>query len=1061
MSFIKTATIVGNLLKTFVFMVLFLPTYCCFAATSINPATLKAIRVVMDDNYPPYVFKGDQGELKGIIVDQWRLWEKKTGTTVELTGMDWAEAQRRMQAGEFDVIDTIFRNEKREAIYDFTKPYAQLDVPLFFHEDISGIRGPEDLKGFLVAVKAGDNSIDVLKKHGVTNIAEYPSYEKLIEAARDGKAKVFTVDRPPALYYLNKMGIQNHFHETKPLYHGEFHRAVPKGQTVLLSYVEDGFAAISKQDYKAVNLRWMGSDITSIHYFRYALYGACVIAFLLLLLIFWLRTLRRAVAEKTAELAKSEDLFKLFMKHSPVYVFIKEVTPTGSRVLQASKNFEEMVGVAGSKMIGKMMSELFPAEFAAKIDADDRNVVAMGEVLKIDEELNGRSYTTIKFPLVQDDKTLLAGYTIDITERKQMEEALRESKARFKAFYDLGLVGLTITSPEKGWLNINECLCNMLGYTEAELHKMTWEQLTHPDDIAADVVQFERMLSGEIDGYELEKRFLTSSGGSFFAKLVVRCVRKPDQSVDFVVAMVQDISERKQFEYELRDADWKFRALFNNGPIGVAYHSMIYDDTGKAVDYFFIDANDNYIALTGVDPRGKTVTKAFPGIENDSFDWIGTFGKVARTGETIRFEQYLQANDRWYDVVGYQYKPDHFVASFVEITDSKHAEEQRLNLEKQLLHAQKLESLGVLAGGIAHDFNNLLMAIMGNADLALMRLNPESPAVDNLKRIEQASARAADLAKQMLAYSGKGKFVVEALDISRLVEEMLHMLEVSISKKSILRFNLTSPIPLVEADATQLRQIIMNLVINASEAIGDKSGVIAITTGCMDCDRGYLRDVWLDENLTDGLYVYLEIADTGCGMDKETLSKLFDPFFTTKFTGRGLGMAAVLGIVRGHKGAIKVYSEQEKGTTFKVLLPASGRPAELFNGAAHADDWQGSGTVLLVDDEETVRGIGTEMLKELGFTVITADDGIEAVTAFKQHPDIVLVILDLTMPHMDGEQCFRELRHLNPDVKVIMSSGFSEFEVTQKFAGKGLAGFIQKPYNLSGLKNAVRGTAVE
>jgi CheY-like chemotaxis protein len=249
----------------------------------------------------------------------------------------------------------------------------------------------------------------------------------------------------------------------------------------------------------------------------------------------------------------------------------------------------------------------------------------------------------------------------------------------------------------------------------------------------------------------------------------------------------------------------------------------------------------------------------------------------------------------------------------------------------------------------------------------------------------------------------------------------------------------------------------MNLVINASEAIGDRSGFIAITTGCMDCTRDYLKNVWLDENLTDGLYVYMEIADTGCGMDKETMSKLFDPFFTTKFTGRGLGMAAVLGIVRGHKGAIKVYSEADKGTSFKLLLPVSGRPSDLFNHDSHTDGWLGSGTVLLVDDEETVRGIGVEMLKELGFKTVTATDGQEALEIFRSTPDISVVILDLTMPHMDGEQCFRELRQLKPDVKVIMSSGYNEQEVTQRFIGKGLAGFIQKPYRLSTLKETIRG----
>jgi PAS domain S-box-containing protein len=390
------------------------------------------------------------------------------------------------------------------------------------------------------------------------------------------------------------------------------------------------------------------------------------------------------------------------------------------------------------------------------------------------------------------------------------------------------------------------------------------------------------------------------------------------------------------------------------------------------------------------------------------------------------------------------------------ISERKHAEEERLKLEQQILHAQKLESLGVLAGGIAHDFNNILMAIIGNAELALMKINKESPATDNLHRIEQAAARAADLAKQMLAYSGKGKFIIESINLNILLEEMLHMLEVSISKKAVLRLNLHQHLPVVEGDITQIRQIVMNLVINASEAIGDKSGVIAISTGCMNCDRSYLKDVWLDENLSDGLYVYLEIADSGCGMDKETMAKLFDPFFTTKFTGRGLGMAAVLGIVRGHRGAIKVYSEPNRGTTFKILLPASGRPAEIFNGNSHTNEWQGNGTVLLVDDEETVRGIGTEMLKELGFATVTANDGREAVELFKATPDIAFVILDLTMPHMDGEQCFRELRQLKPGVKVIMSSGYNEQEVTQKFVGKGLAGFIQKPYRLSTLQEVIR-----
>jgi len=249
----------------------------------------------------------------------------------------------------------------------------------------------------------------------------------------------------------------------------------------------------------------------------------------------------------------------------------------------------------------------------------------------------------------------------------------------------------------------------------------------------------------------------------------------------------------------------------------------------------------------------------------------------------------------------------------------------------------------------------------------------------------------------------------------------------------------------------------MNLAINASDAIGERSGVIAISTGVMDCDQNYLRETWLDENLPAGQYVFLEVADSGCGMDKATLERIFEPFFTTKFTGRGLGMAAVLGIVRGHKGAIKIYSEVGKGTTFKVLFPATSKPAVLFDHEQSLPQFEGSGLVLLVDDDETVRSIGRSMLEELGFEVLTANDGRDALSVYEQQFEkIRFVLMDLTMPHLDGEQAFREMRRLNTAVKVILSSGYNEQDVAQRFIGKGLSGFLKKPYQLSILQEAIR-----
>ena len=402
-------------------------------------------------------------------------------------------------------------------------------------------------------------------------------------------------------------------------------------------------------------------------------------------------------------------------------------------------------------------------------------------------------------------------------------------------------------------------------------------------------------------------------------------------------------------------------------------------------------------------------------------------------------------------------------SAIIDITDRKRVEEEKLALGRQAQHAQKLESLGLMAGGIAHDFNNLLTTILGNAGLALEELPPLSPTRTSILEIEKASRRAAELAKQMLAYSGKGRFVIKPIDARQLVEEMAYLLNVSISKKAVLKLNFAEDMPTFDGDATQIRQVIINLIINASEAIGDGVGVITLSTGAMDCDRSYLDGVnevlraSLNEPLPEGVYVYFEVADTGCGMDAETMGKISDPFFSTKFTGRGLGISAVLGIVRGHKGGLTIHSEVGKGTTFRVLFPANETTdkgmAVRIKSEVKEKDWRGSGTILIVDDVEAVRGVGKRMLESMGFSVLTASDGLEGLKVFCQHAgEIVCVLLDLTMPHMDGEETFQEMRRIQPGVTVILCSGYHEQDATERFAGKGLAGFLQKPFGINELK---------
>jgi signal transduction histidine kinase/CheY-like chemotaxis protein len=370
---------------------------------------------------------------------------------------------------------------------------------------------------------------------------------------------------------------------------------------------------------------------------------------------------------------------------------------------------------------------------------------------------------------------------------------------------------------------------------------------------------------------------------------------------------------------------------------------------------------------------------------------------------------------------------------------------ERERMERKLLETQKLESLGVLAGGVAHDFNNLLTGILGNASLIRMELPDHAPAQEMLGDVEKLAQRAADLCRQMLAFAGKGRFVVERLDLSALVEDSERLLHLSISKNAVLSFDLQKNIPPIQADATQLRQIVMNLVINASEAIGERSGRILVSTGLMTVDRAYLTETYLSPDLPEGDYVFLEVSDNGTGMSAETLSRIFDPFFTTKFTGRGLGLAAVLGIVRGHHGALKVYSEPGRGTTFKLLLPGVDGPAETADAENPAARAVGKGTVLVVDDEETVRAVASRMLQAQGFQVVTAPEGSKALALFREQ-EFQMVLLDLTMPHMSGEETFREIRQLQPNARILLMSGYSEQEATNRFTGKGLSGFVQKPF---------------
>ena len=759
-------------------------------------------------------------------------------------------------------------------------------------------------------------------------------------------------------------------------------------------------------------------------------------------------------------LRESEERYRGLFHNNHAVMFL--IDPENVAIMDANPAACDFYGFSQEELLTKTTADLntlppdqvFQAMQRAKAEKQKyfqfQHRLAVGEV---------RDVEVFSGPIRIKGKDLLYSIVHDIGARKEAERALQESEARFRQVVESSPlpIGLANIDGKIGYLNPK--FLETFGYSLEDVPRLVdWYELAYPDPTYRQwaVSRWQEGLekttlgSSTTEAIEVE---VTCKDGS---KRIMEIFGAPMGNQ--ILAVFHDLTERKRGEEALRESEKKYRSLYQE------FRGIL-------------DAIPDGVSL--ISPDMKIVwTNDTPGIsfmDKRPSETIGEFCYQARHGRSARCEKCIvydcfvsgkptsgesvTPEERIFEIHAVPlYGDEGGVKAVIEvardITARKRAEEEQAKLKEQMQEVQKLESLGVLAGGIAHDFNNLLMAILGNADLALLALSPASPARPNVEEITRASMRAADLCRQMLAYSGKGRFVVERYDLSEIVREMAQILEVSVSKKASLRYSFAADLPAVEIDATQMRQVIMNLITNASEALGDKSGLIFVSTGVMDCDRGYLAESYLDDKLPEGKYVYLEVTDTGVGMDEETRRRIFDPFFTTKFTGRGLGLAAVLGIVRGHHGAIKVYSEVGRGTTFKVLLPAKQwAPGE--QGSREAQTVQplpGGGTILLVDDDPEVRDVGTQMLERLGFQILTAAHGPEGLKVFQECGDkIDCVILDLTMPEMGGEEVLRELRRLRPDVRVILSSGYNEQEVTQRFAGKGLAGFIQKPYRLANL----------
>jgi PAS domain S-box-containing protein len=773
------------------------------------------------------------------------------------------------------------------------------------------------------------------------------------------------------------------------------------------------------------------------------------------------------------------------------------VAGSDGRVTSWSSGAEALFGVERSRAVGQRLPELVTDRMAGRRGGDLHEALASGVEWRGDAEIvrpsgdalfieasirrfEPRSGVDAGFMLVARDVDARRRAEIEAGARARQQAAVATLGQRALAGIDSHLLIAQATSLAAATLHVHAGAMFQLIDDGQTLRLRAADGWTHAragtTAIAADAATYPgRVLAadarvialedtpgegGVVDGLLMQEGFLAGAAaaipgpsGTHGVLLVAdrRLRRFSRDDLHFLQALANVVGaavDRAGIDADLR----RELALHTATLEAVADGILVTDRSGTVRRY-----NQRMVALWGLPPSRLEQSSAEDWVQwcigqcedsdarLDAFRasaWSGAPQHVTmslRDGRVIEWHSYPQRLDGTLDGR---------VWSFRDITERMRAEEERRRLEGQMQHVQKLESLGVLAGGIAHDFNNLLVGILGQAGLALSELDPESAIHDRVTQIQRSAQHAADLTNQMLAYSGKGRFVLQASDLSEIVGEMTHLLRAAVSRSAEIVLDLHPTLPAFEGDPVQIRQVIMNLITNASDAVGETGGTIVVQTGQMHASRGYLADAWIGADQPEGHYVFAEVQDTGCGMDAVTLARIFDPFFSTKFTGRGLGLAAVLGIVRGHHGAIKIASGPGTGTTFRVLLPATQTAvAPVALPVAVATRAASGARVLVVDDEAGVRTVARESLKRAGFEVVTANDGIEALEILDQEEGrFDAVLLDLTMPRMSGVEAFSLMKARHPQLHVVLTSGYSAHDVSARCGSNDIAGFVQKPF---------------
>ena len=694
--------------------------------------------------------------------------------------------------------------------------------------------------------------------------------------------------------------------------------------------------------------------------------------------------------------------------------------------------------LAGLKAVGSGRRETFTMEYACH------------------SESARRWFTMRARPLGAGTGWLQVLHT-DVTSREIAERALRESEAELRRIFEAANVGIARVAPDGRFLQVNAKFCGILGYSEAELTVMSFQELTHPDDLHLDQAQVDRVLAGEIDTFELEKRFIRKSGEPVWIVLYSSVLRARDGTVRYAIAVVQDISGRKASEAALAESRAELAAVFDNAP-----QMLILLDpewrirkVNEAVDRFIGDTDKTVIGRSIGQALGCVSAPMDSRLCGGSPDCLSCALHRAVTDAFGTGEPRRQVETLVTHKVHGRTESLTMLASVARLTTNRGPRvlvclediTEKKRLETRYAQAQRLESVGQLAGGVAHDFNNMLSVILGYAGMLKGDLGEASVHREMVSEIQKAAERSRNLTRQLLAFSRKQTLELRPVDLCRIVGEMEKMLRRTVREDIAFNWHPGDAPCRTLADVGRIEQVLMNLVVNAADAMPD-GGSLTVETAAVRLDAAYAE---ARPGVVPGPYVMLAVSDTGQGIDPEIRERIFDPFFTTKgkHQGTGLGLATVYGIVKQHGGNVWVYSEPGRGTTFKVYLPhadGEARSAEKQpDGPPPADQ---SATVLVVEDDRSVRQLVRSMLDRHGYTVIEAETASAAIDKARRHGSpIHLLLTDVVMPEMKGPEVHERVRQWHPEIRVLYTSGYTENVISRQGVLMEGVRFIQKPFS--------------